>query len=306
MKIVFMGSPHFAVAVLDALVADGADIAAVYAQPPRPAGRGHKLRPTPAHARADALGLPVRTPKSLRGAEARAELAAFGADAAIVAAYGLILPQDALDLFPLGCWNAHASLLPRWRGAAPIQRAILAGDAETGVCAMRMTAGLDEGPVALRKTTPITPEDDAQTLHDRLAALAGAAMVDTLRGLAAGTLTTTPQAEDGMVYAAKIDKAEARIDWAQPADAIVRQTRAFHPTPGAWFDLDGERWRLGPARVAAAASDWPPGTVLDDVLTVACGAGAIRPLQLQRPGKAMAAADAVLRGRPIPAGKLLS
>ena len=305
MRLIFMGSPDFAAVVLDALVADRHDIACVYAQPPRPAGRGHKARPTPVQARAEAHGLPVRTPQSLKGRNEQDAFAELNADAAIVAAYGLLLPQPVLDAPRLGCWNAHASLLPRWRGCAPIQRAILAGDPETGVCAMKMTAGLDEGPVLLRHSIPIGPQDDAGRLHDRLATLAAATMAEAVRRLRDGDAAVEDQPEDGAVYAPKIAKAEAQIDWRRSAVEVDRLIRAFTPAPGAWFLLDGERWRCGPVDIVADAPSAEPGTVLDDCMTIACGDGAVRPKMLQRPAKAMMTAEAVLCGRIVAPGTVL-
>ena len=251
MRVVFMGTPDFSVAALDALVAAGHEIVCVYTQPPRPAGRGKKPRPSPVQARAGALGLPVRHPVSLKDAAAQAEFAALGADVAVVVAYGLILPQPVLDAPRHGCLNIHASLLPRWRGAAPIQRAIMAGDAETGVCIMAMEAGLDTGPVLLRAAEPIRPEDTAAALHDRLARLGARLIVEALAGL--DTLTPAPQPEAGVTYAAKIDKAEARVDWARPAAEIDRQIRGLSPFPGAWCEAGSERLKLLDARLAEGA-----------------------------------------------------
>ncbi|GAA0450529.1 MULTISPECIES: methionyl-tRNA formyltransferase [Sphingomonas] len=300
MRIIFMGTPGFAVTILDALVAAGHEIVTVYTQPPRAGGRrGKAPTPTPVHARAEALGIPVRHPTTLRTAEAQADFAALGADVAVVAAYGLILPQAVLDAPRLGCLNVHASLLPRWRGAAPVQRAILAGDVETGVGIMQMEAGLDTGPVRHALRTP-TGRDTAAELTDRLAQLGGAAMVEVLGNIDA--YPPVPQPETGVTYAAKLDKSEARLRFDAAADAVERQVRAFHPT--AFFELDGERFRV----LAADVSDetGAPGTVLDERLTIACNTGAIRPTLLQRAGRgAMPAAD-LLRGFPIPAGTLLS
>lgn len=300
MRIIFMGTPGFAVTILDALVAAGHEIVTVYTQPPRAGGRrGKAATPTPVHARAEALGIPVRHPTSLRTAEAQADFAALGADVAVVAAYGLILPQAVLDAPRLGCLNVHASLLPRWRGAAPVQRAILAGDTETGVGIMQMEAGLDTGPVRHALRTPIG-RDTAAELTDRLAQLGGAAMVEVLGNINA--YPPVPQPESGVTYAAKLDKSEARLHFDAAADAVERQVRAFHPT--AFFEVDGERFRV----LAAEVSDGTgaPGTVLDERLTIACNTGAIRPTLLQRAGRgAMPAAD-LLRGFPIPAGTLLS
>ncbi|MCC7275843.1 MAG: methionyl-tRNA formyltransferase [Alphaproteobacteria bacterium] len=299
-----MGSPAFAVAILDALVAAGHTVAACYSQPPRPAGRGHRVQPSPVQARAEALGIPVRTPRTLRTADAQAEFAALGADAAVVAAYGLILPVPVLQAPRLGCLNVHASLLPRWRGAAPIQRAILAGDGETGVTIMQMDAGLDTGGMLLAEAVPIGPRTTAAALHDRLAEVGARLVVRALDGVARGTLAAVPQPADGVTYAAKITRDEAAIDWRLPAAAIDRQVRGLDPWPGTWFVHGGERIRVL-AGVADAAPSGPPGAVLDDRLTVACGAGAYRPTRLQRPGRGPAEADAFLRGYPIPAGTLL-
>ncbi|WP_066650924.1 MULTISPECIES: methionyl-tRNA formyltransferase [Sphingomonas] len=302
MRIVFMGTPDFSVPVLRALVDAGHEVVASYSQPPRPAGRGKALAPTPVHAAADALCIPVRTPLTLRDPQAQADFAALGADVAVVAAYGLILPRPVLAAPRHGCINVHASLLPRWRGAAPIQRAILAGDAETGVCIMDMEAGLDTGPVRLREATPVDGKT-AGALTDQLSAMGARLMVEVLRDLAA--YPPVPQPEDGVTYAAKIDKAEARIDWTQPAEAIERQVRAFHPTPGAWFEVAGERVKLLAAQVAVAAG--AAGEVVDDTLTIACGSGtALSPTLLQRAGRGVMTSAELLRGFPIPAGTRLT
>ena len=303
MRLIFMGTPDFSVCALDALIAAGHEIAAVYTQPPRPAGRGKKPRASAVQARAEVLGLMVRSPASLRGPEAQADLAALGADLAVVVAYGLILPRAVLDAPRLGCVNIHASLLPRWRGAAPIQRAIMAGDAQTGVCIMRMEAGLDTGPVLLRRATPIGPADGAASLHDRLAAMGGEMIVEALASIDAGVAAEAPQPTEGVTYAAKIDKAEAQIDWTLPAAEIDRRIRALSPAPGAWFIHDGARIKALMCVQASGAG--APGEVLDDALTVACGEGALRIEILQRAGKgAMSAAEA-LRGLPIPKGARL-
>ncbi len=303
MRIGFMGTPDFSVPVLDALAAAGQDIAAVYSQPPRPAGRGKKDRPTPVAARATAMGIEVRTPLNFRATEDRDAFTALNLDAAVVVAYGLILPQAVLDAPLHGCFNLHASLLPRWRGAAPIQRAIMAGDAETGVCVMRMEAGLDTGPVALTARTPITPADTAATLHDRLAALGAPLMVDALTALAAGSLTLTPQPAEG-VYAPKIDKAEARIDWTRPPVEIDRQVRGLSPFPGAWFMLGDERIKALSSMLAPGHG--APGVALNDGLTIACGDGAVRLTLLQRAGKGQVDAAAFLNGRAVPQGTILT
>ncbi|MAQ84608.1 MAG: methionyl-tRNA formyltransferase [Maritimibacter sp.] len=295
MRIVFMGTPDFSVCVLDALVEAGHEIVCVYCQPPRPAGRGKKDRPTPVHARAETLGLPVRHPRTLRDADAQAEFAALDADIAVVVAYGLILPQPILDAPTHGCLNIHASLLPRWRGAAPIQRAIMSGDAQTGVCIMQMEAGLDTGPVLLREALDIAPDETAATLHDRLADMGARLIVDALARL--DTLRPEVQPDQGVTYAEKIDKAEARIDWTRPADEIDRQIRGLSPFPGAWCEMDGERVKLLLSRVVPG--DGAPGQVLDG-LTIACGDGAVEILSAQRPGKRAMESAEFLRGVQMP------
>ena len=301
MRIIFMGTPDFAVAALDALVKAGHDIIAVYTQPPRPGGRrGRELTPTPVHARALELGIEVRHPLSLRTPEAQADFAALNADIAVVAAYGLILPQAVLDAPTHGCLNIHASLLPRWRGAAPIQRAILAGDGHTGVCIMQMEAGLDTGPVLDKEWTCVA-EKTAGQLTDELAQMGGALIVNVLSDLP--TFPATPQPAEGITYAHKIDKAEARLDFTPSAEQVLRQIRAFHPIPGAYFEWQGERFKILAADMTEGAGQ--PGTTLDDTLTIASGSGAIRPILVQRAGKpAMPTAD-MLRGFPIPAGTRL-
>lgn len=295
MRLVFMGTPAFSVPVLDALVAAGHEIAAVYCQPPRPAGRGKKPRPSPVQARAEALGLMVRHPVSLKAAEAQAEFAALGAEIAVVVAYGLILPQAVLDAPEHGCWNIHASLLPRWRGAAPIHRAILAGDAETGVCIMQMEAGLDTGPVLLREAIPIGPEDTTGALHDRLSDLGARLIVEALAQRP--DLVAETQPETGVTYAAKIDKSEARIDWTQPATDIDRQIRGLSPFPGAWCEIAGERVKLLASRLGSGTGT--PGQVLEG-FTVACGSGAVEITRAQRAGKKAAEAADILRGLSLP------
>ena len=301
MRIIFMGTPDFSVPVLDALVDSGQEIAAVYCQPPRPAGRGKKDRPTPVHARAEALGLQVRHPVSLKSPEAQAEFAALQAEVAVVVAYGLILPQAILDAPVRGCLNIHASLLPRWRGAAPIHRAIMAGDAETGVCIMQMEAGLDTGPVLLREATPIGATETTAQLHDRLSALGAAAVVRALGQL--DDLTPQVQPEDGVTYAHKIDKAEAALDWSADAVAVDRQIRGLSPFPGAWFDHDGVRIKVLGSRLATGQG--AAGKVLDDALTVACGTGAVQLTRLQKAGRGAQDATEFLRGTALPAGSQL-
>ncbi|MET4665097.1 methionyl-tRNA formyltransferase [Sphingomonas sp. PvP056] len=301
MRIIFMGTPDFSVPILQALVDAGHDVVASYSQPPRRSGRGKALTPTPVHARADSLGIPVRTPVTLRDPEAQAEIAGFGAEIAVVAAYGLILPRAVLDAPVNGCLNVHASLLPRWRGAAPIQRSILAGDAATGVCIMQMEAGLDTGPVLLRDETPIDRKT-AGVLTDELSAMGARLMIATLADLAA--FAPEPQPDDGVTYAAKIDKAEARIDLTQGAAAVERQVRAFNPVPGAFVEITGERIKLLSVEVLPEVSG-VPGTVLDDQLTIACADGAIRPIVLQRAGRGAMAASELLRGFSVPVGTVL-
>jgi len=296
-----MGTPDFSVPALEALAGAGHEIAAVYSQPPRPAGRGRKARPSPVQARAEAMGLPVRHPESLKDSQAQAALAALRPDVAVVVAYGLILPQVVLDMPKHGCLNIHASLLPRWRGAAPIQRTIMAGDAETGVCIMRMEAGLDTGPVLLRAATPIGAEETAGELHDRLSEMGARLIVDALDRLDA--LTPEPQPEAGVTYAAKIDKAETRIDWTRPAAEVDGNIRGLSPFPGAWIEQGDARLKLLRSRVAEGAG--APGEVLDDALTVACGRGAVQILRLQRAGRAPQDAAEFLRGTALPPGTRL-
>ena len=293
MKIIFMGTPDFSVPVLEAL-AQQHEIVAVYCQPPRPAGRGKADRASPVQARAEALGLPVRHPISLRDPAAQAEFAGFGADIAVVVAYGLILPQAVLDAPRLGCLNIHASLLPRWRGAAPIHRAIMAGDAETGICIMQMEAGLDTGPVLLRQSTPIAQAETTAELHDRLSAL-GAALICT--ALTALPLPAVVQSEQGVTYAAKIDKSEARIDWSRPAIEVDRQIRGLSPFPGAWCEVAGERVKL--LRSALSDGQAEAGQVLSG-FTIACGEGAVQITLAQREGKRPMAAAEVLKGLRLP------
>ena len=299
MRVIFMGTPEFSVAALDAVHAEH-EVVCVYTQPPRPAGRGKKDRPSPVQMQAEALGLPVRHPVSLKGAEAQAEFDALKADIAVVVAYGLILPQPVLDAPRHGCLNIHASLLPRWRGAAPIQRAIMAGDAETGVCIMRMEAGLDTGPVLLREATPIDDGDTGASLHDRLSQMGARLIAEALARL--DTLSPQPQPEDGVTYAAKINKSEARIDWTRPAEEVARHIRALSPFPGAWCDSPAGRLKLLDAR--AVAGKGAPGEVLDG-LTVACGTGAVSVLSVQREGKRASDTDAFLNGHRFAPGTVL-
>ena len=303
MRIVFMGTPDFAVPVLAALAAAGHEITAVYCQPPRRAGRGKALTPTPVHAAAEAMGLSVRTPATLRDGAAQAEFAQVNADVAVVAAYGLILPGPVLAAPRLGCINVHASLLPRWRGAAPIQRAILAGDAETGVCIMQMEAGLDTGPVRLRVATPIGHKT-AGEMTAELSTMGAEAMVRVLADPDAHP--PQPQPERGVTYAAKLDKAEARIDWNEPADAIERRIRAFNP-PGAWFEFAGERIRILAADAVASVTDAPGIVEIEnDTLRIAAGEGAIMPRTMQRAGRGAMTTAELLRGFPIAPGTRLT
>jgi methionyl-tRNA formyltransferase len=312
MRIAFMGTPEFAVPTLERLIAAGHDVVAVYSQPPRPAGRGKALRPSPVQRSAEAAGIEVRTPRSLKGPDEAAAFAALRLDAAVVAAYGLILPPAILEAPRRGCFNVHASLLPRWRGAAPIQRAILAGDRMTGVTIMRMEAGLDTGPMMAAMGTPIDRKT-AGELTAELAELGAEFMVEVLEQYF--RIHPRPQAEERATYAAKIGKDEARLDFTRPAIEVERQVRAFNPVPGAWFEAGGERIKLlaadvipGEGRGPASSAAGPrpaPGCVLDERLTVACGEGALRPVLVQRPGRAPMAAAELLRGFAIPAGARL-
>jgi len=307
LRLIFMGTPDFAVPTLAAIVGQGHEVVAAYTQPPRPAGRGMTERPSPVHLAAERWSIPVRHPRSLKAAEEQAAFAALKADAAVVIAYGLILPQPVLDATRLGPFNVHASLLPRWRGAAPIQRAIMAGDTETGVMVMRMEAGLDTGPIMLTERTAIGADETAGELHDRLSSLGADLMVRALAALERGSLQPTPQPEDGASYAAKITKAEARIDWSRPAIEVRDHIRGLSPFPGAWFELASEK---GPVRVKVllATSErgtGEPGTALDDNLLIACGEGALRLLRLQREGKGAMKAEDFLRGTAVPSGTVL-
>jgi methionyl-tRNA formyltransferase len=299
MRIIFMGSPEFAVPSLNALAEAGNDVVAVYSQPPRPAGRGKGERKTPVHERAEELGIKVRTPRSLRNEEEQERFRALNADLAVVAAYGLILPKPILDAPKQGCINVHASLLPRWRGAAPIQRAILAGDEISGITLMQMDEGLDTGPMLARQTVDIRGKTAGQATEE-LANLGARMLVEWLDH----PTSPEPQPIAGATYASKIDKAEARIDWSQSVEQIERQIRAFAPAPGAWFEANGERIKLLKAATGHEASG-PPGEVLDDCLTIACGSGYVRALQVQRAGRAPMTAGELLRGFPIPKGTIL-
>ena len=307
MRIAFLGTPDFAVPSLAELAAAGHEIAAVYAQPPAPRGRGQEVRPSPVQAFAETLGLEVRTPASMRDPGAIAAFQALGLDAAVVVAYGQILPAAVLDAPRLGSFNLHGSLLPRWRGAAPIQRAVMAGDAVTGVQVMRMTEGLDEGPVLLSETVRIGPLDTAGTLHDRLSAVGAHLLPRALAAVERGAAKETPQSTDGLTYARKIKPEEARIAWAAPAAEVDRKIRGLSPFPGAWFEAPSDK---GPVRVKALLSrldegEGAPGTVLGDGLLIACGSGAVRLLTVQREGRSAQDAETFLRGFPLAPGAVL-
>jgi methionyl-tRNA formyltransferase len=301
LRLIFMGTPEFAVPTLLELAGHGHDIAAVYTRAAKPAGRGMKLQPTPVEQQATRLGIPVLTPATLKTPDALKEFESHNADAAVVVAYGMILPQPILDTPPLGCFNLHASLLPRWRGAAPINRAIMAGDAETGVMVMKIAAGLDTGDVAMAERTAIADTMTAADLHDTLARLGADLMVRAIGALERGQLQLTGQRDHGVSYAAKIEKTEARIDWREPARLVLRHIHGLSPFPGAWCEMptEGEAARVKILRCAIADGSGEPGELLDDRLTVACGEGAIRILELQRAGKAPMKADEFLRGTPL-------
>jgi methionyl-tRNA formyltransferase len=307
MRVIFMGTPDFAVPVLAEITAAGHEIAAVYTQPPRKAGRGMAERLSPVHKFATDCGLDVRTPASFNDPEAQAHFAALNCDVAVVVAYGLLLPAPVLAAPLHGCLNAHASLLPRWRGAAPIQRAIMAGDTETGICVMQMDEGLDTGPVCLREQVPINTDTTAGALHDMLAKIAASAIVRALAALERDGLTATPQPNDGVTYAAKIAKAEAHIDFSRPAGDVHNHIRGLSPFPGAWFEIGtGKPVRVKVLRSALAEGSGTPATALDDTLTIACGDGAVRLVQVQRAGKGAMSAGEFLRGTPVfPGTKLI-
>jgi len=307
MRLAFLGTPDFAVSALAAIVAAGHEVACVYSQPPAPRGRGHELKPSPVHAFAEARGIPVRTPVSMRDPAEIEAFAALKLDAAVVVAFGQILPGAVLEAPRLGSYNVHGSLLPRWRGAAPIHRAIMAGDKVTGVQVMRMTEGLDEGPVLSTATVRIDALETTGTLHDRLAEAGAALIVQTLPQIEAGTAVAVPQAEDGVTYAKKISPKFTRLDWTKPGTVLDWKIRGLSPFPGAWFELPTDK---GPARVKALLSvfedvDGEPGITLDDRLLVATGEGAVRLLRLQREGKGPQDADVFLRGNPVPPGTKL-
>jgi methionyl-tRNA formyltransferase len=309
-KLIFMGSPDFAVPALAELVAHGQEIVRVYSQPPRPAGRGQAERKTAVHQFAEKLGLSVETPSSLKKPDTVAAFAALQADLAVVVAYGLLLPKPVLDAPRLGCLNLHGSLLPRWRGAAPIQRALMAGDSVTGVQAMMMEEGLDTGPIVLSETVPILPDDTAQTLHDRMAAAGAPLLARAVAALERGVADPQAQSDIGVTYAGKIEPAEAKIDWTLPARVVDCHIRGLSPFPGAWFHLDTDK---GPLRVKALmchlahnpSAAAAPGEALDDRLLIACGEGAVRLTKVQREGKSAMAAEEFLRGNPVATGTRL-
>jgi methionyl-tRNA formyltransferase len=301
LDLVFMGTPEFAATILNALIQAGHQVTAAFSQPPRPAGRGHRLQPSPVQALAEKHGIPVRCPANLRDPGAQGEFAALEPDVAVVAAYGLILPKPILDAPRFGCLNVHASMLPRWRGAAPIQRAILEGDRETGVTIMQMDEGLDTGAMMLQEAVLIGPTTTAGALTETLAALGGRLIVEALGRL--DTLTPRPQPQSGVTYAKKLTREEARLDWRTAAERLERQVRAFDPWPGAYFLLGEERVRVLGAEVETGSG--PAGTVLDERLTIACGAGSLRPTRLQRAGRGAMDATDLLRGFAIPLGTVL-
>jgi methionyl-tRNA formyltransferase len=304
LRLAYMGTPDFAVPALRALIDAGHDIVCVYSQPPRRAGRGRKMLASAVHQFADAQGLAVRTPESLRDDAVQAAFAALDLDAAVVAAYGLILPRPVLAAPRLGCFNIHASLLPRWRGAAPIHRALLAGDTQSGITIMAMDEGLDTGPVIVARTVPIGDDMTASALHDILAERGARLIVEALDAVADGTATTTPQPADGVTYAAKLTRDEGRIDWRNPAPVLARAVRAYTPWPGAWFEHRGARIKvLNAVPVEGGAA---PGTVLDDRLTIACGDGALRLVRVQRAGRGAVDAHAFMRGYDLPVGTILT
>jgi methionyl-tRNA formyltransferase len=307
MRIILMGTPDFAVPALGAVLAAGHEVVGVYTQPPRAAGRGLAARKSPVQVFAESKGLPMHTPASLRSAEEQARFKSLNADAGVVVAYGQILPKPVLDAPHYGCFNIHASLLPRWRGAAPIQRALLAGDTETGVAVMRIEETLDTGAVCLMERTAIGPDETAGDLHDRLSELGAELMVRALHDLEQGALACWPQHEQGVTYAAKIEPGETRIDWSRPAREVHNQIRGLSPHPGAWFevDLNGKPERVKALRSTLAEDEGTPGTVLDDQLTIACGKGSVRLLQVQRAGKRPMPVAEFRRGAELPVGSLL-
>ena len=308
LRLIFMGTPAFGVPTLVEILGRGHEVAAVYTRAPKPGGRrGLELQPTPVEREARRLGLQVLRPATLRSVEAQQTFRAHKADAAVVVAYGLLLPKPVLDAVPLGCFNLHASLLPRWRGAAPINRAIMAGDAETGVMVMKMEEGLDTGPIAMAERVPIAADATEGELHDELAQRGAGLMVQALSALERGTLTLTPQPVEGVTYATKIAKDETRIDWTRPAQEVHNRIRGLSPYPGAWFEIsdEGKPVRVKVLRTTKGEGSGAPGTVLDERLTIACGKGAVRIVELQRAGKQAMKADEFLRGSPLRPGARL-
>jgi methionyl-tRNA formyltransferase len=305
LRLVFMGTPDFAVPTLLELIGAGHEIAAIYTRAPQPAGRGMELRESPVAREARKFGLPILTPKTLRTDDAAGAVRALGAEAAIVVAYGLILPKPILEAFPLGCFNLHASLLPRWRGAAPIQRAVMAGDRETGATVMKMEEGLDTGPMAMAERLLIGPDATAGEMHDKLAQSGARVMVVAMAALELGTLQFTPQPQAGVTYAAKIEKSETRIDWKRPWQEVHNHCRGLSPFPGAWFELPSVG-RVKVLRTTKGAGSGQPGEMLDEELTVACGDGAVRLVELQRAGRQPMSAETFLRGTPVTRGSLLN
>lgn len=306
LKIAFLGTPEFAIPTLAELVKAGHRMAAIYAQPPRPRGRGQKTKPSPVQRFAEEHGLAVRTPPSLKTAEEARAFAGLDLDVAVVAAYGLLLPQAILEAPRLGCINLHPSLLPRWRGAAPIQRALLAGDAKTGVTIMQMGIGLDDGPVLLQEAAPILAEDTGGSLEARLAQHGAALMRKALDALAAGEIAPRPQPDAGVTYAEKLHRDEAALDWRLASDVLERRVRAFDPKPGAWFPHKGDAIKVRSVTFSEGDAHEAPGTLLDDQLTIACGKGTLRILTLQRPGRAVLTAAEFLRGNAMPTGTVLA
>jgi methionyl-tRNA formyltransferase len=305
LRLAFMGTPDFAVPALRGILEAGHQVAAVYTQPPREAGRGQQPRPSSVQAAALDHAIPVRTPASLKDAMEQAAFAALGLDAAVVVAYGLLLPRPILAAPRLGCLNIHASLLPRWRGAAPIQRALMAGDAETGITIMQMDEGLDTGPILLQERVPIGREDDAGMVHDKLAAMGAALILRALDGIASGVLTARPQPAAGGTYAAKLTRGDERLDWRRSAVDLARQVRALSPRPGAWFAMNGDRLKVLAGEVMPKPSEAEPGVVLDDRLTIACGDQALRITRIQRPGRGPMSSEEFLRGYRVPHGTVL-
>lgn len=304
LRIAFMGTPDFSVAPLQALIDAGHDVVAVYSQPPRPAGRGKKLRPGPVHQFADGAGIPVFTPTTLKGENEQAAFADLNLDVAVVVAYGLLLPKAILEAPKYGCVNIHASLLPRWRGAAPIHRAIMSGDAETGICLMQMDEGLDTGPVLVRESLSIEPHDTTATLHDKLATLGAEMISPAVEGLAADTLSAVTQSNEGVTYAKKIEKEEARIDWSISALEIDRLVRGLNPFPGAWFSVDGTRIKVLSGKVLEiSAAQF--GRTLDDRLTISTGDGAYQVTKAQRAGKGAMGVCDLVKGFPVPKGTVV-